>query len=169
MLLSPHLASSRLARFRHTFLNWDADASGEMSKEEVMGALRMLKLNVTDAEANALVEYYDLEGDGEMRYQPLVEDVTKAAPHFLDHPNTERLRREEQESARSILSEKKKEMPRICELFLKKVREGERASYIWLAVHFLTALISVATTAAPEKFEEDHEGEGGNGIQHFEG
>jgi len=109
---------------RHTFLNWDADASGEMSKEEVMGALRMLKLNVTDAEANALVEYYDLEGDGEMRYQPLVEDVTKAAPHFLDHPNTERLRREEQESARSILSEKKKEMPRICELFLKKLQRN---------------------------------------------
>ena len=86
---------------RHTFLNWDADASGEMSKTEVMGALGMLKLSVTPAEADELVKYYDLEGDGEMRYQPLVEDVTKAAPHFLDHPNTARLKREEAASGRS--------------------------------------------------------------------
>ena len=76
---------------RKTFLNWDADASGEMSKAEVVGALRMLKCNVTEREADELVKYYDLEGDGEMRYQPLVEDITKAAPHFLDHPNTARL------------------------------------------------------------------------------
>jgi Ca2+-binding EF-hand superfamily protein len=112
---------------RSTFLNWDADASGEMSKDEVMGALRMLKLNISSAECDALVRYYDLEGDGEMKYQPLVEDITKASPHFLNHPNTARLEREAQESerARVVLDNKpKKVMPRVCELFLQKLRRN---------------------------------------------
>ncbi len=110
---------------RSTFLNWDGDASGEMSKAEVMGALRMLKLNVSDAEADELVKYYDLEGDGEMKYQPLVEDVTRAAPHFLSHPNTARLKREAQLSTRrEDSSARPKEMPRVCELFLKKLKRN---------------------------------------------
>jgi Ca2+-binding EF-hand superfamily protein len=63
---------------RKTFLNWDADASGEMSKSEVCGALKMLKMNVSEKEANELVKYYDLEGDGEMRYQPVRQGVRRA-------------------------------------------------------------------------------------------
>ncbi|GMI08514.1 hypothetical protein TrVE_jg6701 [Triparma verrucosa] len=113
---------------RKTFLNWDADASGEMSKSEVCGALRMLKLTVSEKEADELVNYYDLEGDGEMRYQPLVEDITKLAPHFLDHPNTARLQREALQSSDAKRdpnsSGRKKIMPRICELFLKKLQRN---------------------------------------------
>ena len=112
---------------RSTFLNWDADASGEMSKAEVVGALRMLKCSVKDSECDALVKYYDLEGDGEMKYQPLVEDITRASPHFLNHPNTERLNREVQDSARAAVeldNKVVKVMPRVCELFLKKLQRN---------------------------------------------
>lgn len=113
---------------RRVFLNWDADASGEMSKSEVVGALKMLGMNISDSEASSLVQYYDLEGDGEMKYQPLVEDVTKASPHFLSHPDTARLRREEaaNSSRRGLTPEsgKRKEMPRVCQLFLKKLKNS---------------------------------------------
>jgi len=88
----------------------------------------MLGMAITDDEANALVSYYDLEGDGEMKYQPLVEDVTKASPHFLSHPDTARLKREEAQNSqrKGVTPEngRKKTMPRICTLFLQKLKRN---------------------------------------------
>jgi hypothetical protein len=38
-------------------------------------------------EAKQIVKFYDVEGDGEMRYQDLVKDVVEGVPHFMTHPN----------------------------------------------------------------------------------
>ena len=72
---------------RRAFLNWDADASGELSCREFMGAMRQVGISLREDEARKIVEFYDVEGDGEMRYQPLVDDVTAGAAHFIHHPD----------------------------------------------------------------------------------
>ena len=77
---------------RQAFLNWDADCSGELSAGEFTGALRSLGCVISQREASAIVNYYDLEGDGEMTYPPLVEDVARGARHFLQHPEKESAR-----------------------------------------------------------------------------
>ena len=113
---------------RSTFLNWDSDASGSMSDNEVMGALRMLKLRPSQEECDALVHFYDIDASGEMKYQTLVEDITRVSPHFLDHPNTNRLQQEKAaESSRkggNPLVTARKEMPRIVELFISKLKRN---------------------------------------------
>jgi Ca2+-binding EF-hand superfamily protein len=73
---------------RRAFLNWDADASGELACREFMGAMRQVGISLTEDEAAKVVHFYDVDGDGEMRYQPLVDDVTSGAPHFIHHPDT---------------------------------------------------------------------------------
>merc|ERR1719230_872457 len=73
---------------RRAFLNWDADASGELACREFMGAMRQVGITLTEGEAQKVVDFYDVNGDGEMRYQPLVDDVTSGAPHFMDHPDS---------------------------------------------------------------------------------
>ena len=75
---------------RTNFLNWDADKSGEIGPEEFRGAMSILGLKLSPSEAKSICDYYDVEGDGEMKYQPLVDDVTKGTSHFLVHPHTER-------------------------------------------------------------------------------
>ena len=77
---------------RQAFLNWDADCSGELSSTEFMGALRSLGCLISQREAQIVVDYYDLEGDGEMTYPPLVEDVSRGSRHFLQHPEKESAR-----------------------------------------------------------------------------
>ena len=54
---------------RESFLLWDGDCSGELDVAEFTGAIRKMGLEVSDSEARQIVKYYDLEGDGEMRYQ----------------------------------------------------------------------------------------------------
>ena len=47
-------------------------------------------LKLSTSEASAIVDYYDLEGDGEMKYEPLVKDVVSGTSHFMVHPSTAR-------------------------------------------------------------------------------
>ena len=72
---------------RRAFLNWDADASGKLNRREFMGAMRQVGIALTEEEAEKVVLFYDFDGDQEMRYQPLVDDVTAGAPHFMHHPD----------------------------------------------------------------------------------
>ena len=75
---------------RESFLLWDGDCSGELNVDEFMGAIRKMGMSVDEKEAKQIVKYYDLEGDGEMRYQELVKDVVNGVPHFMVHPSTTR-------------------------------------------------------------------------------
>ena len=52
---------------RHCFLDWDADRSGELGLDEFRSAMRTLGVAGPDSELMAVIEHFDLEGDGEMR------------------------------------------------------------------------------------------------------
>ena len=77
---------TELSILRTNFLNWDADKSGEIGTAEFRGAMGILNLKLSEGEARAIVDYYDVEGGGEMKYQPLVEDIVRGTSHFLVHP-----------------------------------------------------------------------------------
>ena len=94
---------------RTNFLNWDADKSGEIGPEEFRGAMSILGLKLSPSEAKSICDYYDVEGDGEMKYQPLVDDVTKGTSHFLVHPHTERKATPKTPTTDLALAEKIKE------------------------------------------------------------
>ena len=49
-------------------------------------AMRSLGLVVEEAVCREVVRFYDVDGDGEMKYQPLIEDVARGQRHFLHHP-----------------------------------------------------------------------------------
>lgn len=51
---------------RRAFLNWDADASGQLDPKEFLGAMAQLGVTLTDGEARALVREYDATGSGGM-------------------------------------------------------------------------------------------------------
>jgi len=73
---------------RHTFLDWDADRSGELGIGEFRNAMATLGVKSSDDEYNAVIDHFDVEGDGEMRYEPLVNEVVKGTSHWLHHPST---------------------------------------------------------------------------------
>ncbi|GMI12143.1 hypothetical protein TrLO_g5968 [Triparma laevis f. longispina] len=73
---------------RHCFLDWDADRSGELGLEEFRNAMCTLGVKAKDSEMMAVIEHFDLEGDGEMRYEPLVQEVVKGTRHWMEHPST---------------------------------------------------------------------------------
>jgi Ca2+-binding EF-hand superfamily protein len=113
---------------RLAFLNWDGDNSGELSADEFLGALRSLGLTISRREAIAVVAYYDTEGDGEMKYQPLVEDVARGSRHFLHHPEviTVRAPGEDEEAfiyGSARVPRKKPQDDPFVMLFLKKLRK----------------------------------------------
>jgi len=90
---------------RECFLLWDGDCSGELNVREFTGAIKKMGLDITDVDAKQIVAYYDLEGDGEMKYQELVKDIVAGVPHFMHHPKTPG-RVEKENSNSSNLSEK---------------------------------------------------------------
>ena len=73
---------------RRAFLNWDADASGRLSAKELLGAMRQLKMRLTQEEATEIVKAFDTCGSGEFTYQPLVEVVCEEVPHFFTQTET---------------------------------------------------------------------------------
>ena len=112
---------------RLAFLNWDGDNSGELSADEFLGALKSLGLTISRKEASSVVKYYDTIGDGEMKYQPLVEDVARGSRHFLHHPELITVRAPgEAEDAfiygSARVPRKKPEDDPFIMLFLKKLR-----------------------------------------------
>lgn len=77
---SPNLQSSRLdiklyslsaeqEHAREVFSKWDTDDSGSISSNELGDMLRMLNIEATEEEANALFKYLDSEGNGEIRFE----------------------------------------------------------------------------------------------------
>jgi len=79
---------------RHCFLDWDADRSGELAFDEFRNAMAKLGVRFSDQECRDIVEYYDVDGDGEMRYEPLVVEVMKGAKHWMEHPSTPEIKAE---------------------------------------------------------------------------
>ena len=73
---------------RHCFLDWDADRSGELDFDEFRSAMRSIGMQMTPEECEEIVEFYDLEGDGEMKYEPLVKEVQRGIKHWMEHPST---------------------------------------------------------------------------------
>jgi hypothetical protein len=73
---------------RYAFLDWDADRSGELGESEFLGAMRSIGMQCSGGLANDIITFYDLEGDGEMRYEPLVKDVQAGIKHWMEHPST---------------------------------------------------------------------------------
>ena len=69
---------------RRAFLNWDADASGQLDARELVGALAQLGVTLSESEASQIVAAYDNSNQGAMRYQALVEDVCEGVPHFIE-------------------------------------------------------------------------------------
>ena len=69
---------------RRAFLNWDADASGQLDARELVGALAQLGVTLSESEASQIVAAYDTSNQGAMRYQALVEDVCEGVPHFIE-------------------------------------------------------------------------------------
>uniref|UniRef100_A0A7S1TRY6 EF-hand domain-containing protein n=1 Tax=Phaeomonas parva TaxID=124430 RepID=A0A7S1TRY6_9STRA len=109
---------------RSAFLNWDSDASGEMNPDELVNACRMLGVLLSRREAVDLIEYYDQEGDGEIKYTDLLEDISKGAPHFLQHAvgSTPRLPPDEIPEPKVMPGLVKDFIGRLRQLLLKKMR-----------------------------------------------
>ena len=110
---------------RAAFLAWDGDNSGELDVEELKGAFRSLGLLVSNRELHAVVEYYDKEGDGEITYEEMVEDVSRGTRHFLTHPQIPSFRDngpEVSESARPKRKDARKDT--FIQAFLKKLRKS---------------------------------------------
>mmetsp|Transcript_18291 Transcript_18291/g.69311 ORF Transcript_18291/g.69311 Transcript_18291/m.69311 type:complete len:566 (-) Transcript_18291:315-2012(-) len=105
-----------LSILRASFLHWDADASGQMNPFELVKACRTLGVALTLQEARSLIEYYDEEGDGEIRYTDLTEDLRKTTPSFLVHAagTTPRLPPDEVPKA--------KEMPPLVQDFIRRMK-----------------------------------------------
>lgn len=69
---------------RHMFLYWDADKSGEMSADELEGAMNSLGVKMTAAERDEVVEYYDSgKGMNEMNYDELLQDIMIGEPTII--------------------------------------------------------------------------------------
>ena len=68
---------------REAFQAWDQDSSGELNTKEFVGAIGRCGLQIDDATAHQLVNYYDRKGeqgrfgDGEIHYMDLVEELGK--------------------------------------------------------------------------------------------
>jgi len=62
--------------------------------DEFKNAMQKLGVRYTDEECREIVEFYDVDGDGEMRYEPLVKDVMKGAKHWMEHPSTPEVKKE---------------------------------------------------------------------------
>ncbi|KAJ1462957.1 hypothetical protein M885DRAFT_504440 [Pelagophyceae sp. CCMP2097] len=104
---------------RATFLDWDADCSGELDQTEFRDAVQSLGLKVSPAEARLLVEYYDVKGRSEMSYEPLVEDIQRGATHFLFHPENS------SEMAKYDMYQRtpRAPLPTFARRFVKKLRQ----------------------------------------------
>ena len=74
---------------REAFQAWDQDSSGELNTKEFVGAIGRCGLQIDDATAHQLVNYYDRKGeqgrfgDGEIHYMDLVEELGKTCLHFM--------------------------------------------------------------------------------------
>ena len=68
---------------REAFQAWDQDSSGELNTKEFVGAIGRCGLQIDDATAHQLVNYYDRKGeqgrfgDGEIHYMDLVDELGK--------------------------------------------------------------------------------------------
>lgn len=69
---------------RAMFLYWDADKSGEISSDELEGAMNSLGVKMTEAERDEVVAYYDSgKGMSEMNYDELLQDITIGEPTII--------------------------------------------------------------------------------------
>ena len=74
---------------REAFQAWDQDSSGELNTKEFVGAIGRCGLQIDDATAHQLVNYYDRKGeqgrfgDGEIHYMDLVDELGKTCLHFM--------------------------------------------------------------------------------------
>ena len=81
---------------REAFQAWDQDSSGELNTKEFVGAIGRCGLQIDDATAHQLVNYYDRKGeqgrfgDGEIHYMDLVDELGKTRvarrPHASSTP-----------------------------------------------------------------------------------
>lgn len=83
---------------RTLFLSYDADQSGMIDAEELRSAMKTMGITLSAVEAGEIVQFYAAEGAQEMSYKTLVSAVTAGAPHYMTHPESERIR----ESARRL-------------------------------------------------------------------
>lgn len=116
---------TELSLIRKTFLNWDADCSGELSAEEFTNAVKTLGLILAPGEAEAVVDFYDGDGSGEMRYQEMVEDIGRKSRHFLSHPNKRSARADD--NTPEAKAEARRKLTPFIELFVKKLRRKLQA------------------------------------------
>ena len=56
--------------------------------------MRTIGVRGSDETFNAVIDHFDVDGDGEMRYEPLVDEVVKGSRHWLEHPSTADVREE---------------------------------------------------------------------------
>lgn len=107
---------------RHMFIYWDADKSGELGLSELESCLNSLGIKTTLEDRKAIIKYYDSgKGNGEMTYQPLLDDMLIGEPTALetivDDPDTERdgMRFATEQDKRAV-------MPAVVKDFIEAVR-----------------------------------------------
>jgi len=77
---------------RTLFLSYDADNSGKLDKDELRSAMKRIGITLSDQEASEIVAFYGSGSLNEMDYQPLVDACSREAPHYMSHPETERIK-----------------------------------------------------------------------------
>jgi Ca2+-binding EF-hand superfamily protein len=101
---------------RNMFLYWDADKSGEISAEELKGAVNSLGAKMTDKQREEVVHFYANHnkisraetGEIEMNYDQLLKDIQKGEPTIIDSNAASKFKKIEEcyEEVQVVLPEK---------------------------------------------------------------
>lgn len=75
-----------MSHLRDAFLKFDHDYSNALDLNELQLSMKVnLKLQMSEEQARAIVNYYDPTGEGQMVYDLLAKDVLKGQPPLLYH------------------------------------------------------------------------------------
>jgi Ca2+-binding EF-hand superfamily protein len=75
-----------MSHLRDAFLKFDHDYSNALDLNELQLSMKVnLKLQMSESQARAIVNYYDSSGEGQMPYDLLAKDVLKDQPPLLYH------------------------------------------------------------------------------------
>lgn len=115
-----------MSHLRDAFLKFDRDYSNALDLNELQLSMKVnLKLQMSEAQARAIVNYYDPTGEGQMAYDLLAKDVLKDQPPLLYHEELTKRTVDkiiQKEKSNKFISQKfTPHHSKIVEIFKKKV------------------------------------------------
>jgi Ca2+-binding EF-hand superfamily protein len=105
------------------FLYWDADKSGEISKDELLACMKSLGVKITLQECVEIVQFYAGAPNKEMNYNELLYDVQRGEPSLIAFVSQhEEVARDASEIHFDEIKDKFVKMPTTVKKFLEAVQ-----------------------------------------------